>query len=715
MATEEPNVNFGSLGKGDTRSESTTLKSLISSFQPAGNWNGYYTPFEILETTNLFAKLDGLPGQLDLDIYLGELNPTTGQPKFWDKERRSPIIHNSSTNPGNLAESIFTQLVAGNYWLGVKSNRPEILTENGIQDYRDIYGEAQLQLTLDGSTFDQNTTLSNDPLLNKQWHLFNSGTPNVTPLRTLWTTAPNVDIGAPEAWKLAHDASEITVAVIDGGFNINHPDLISNLWRNPGEIAGNGNDDDGNQLKDDIHGWNFAANTSELPLDDYGHGTHVAGIIGAQGNNNIGVSGVAWDTQMMFLDVFNGERRGSDQAISDAIEYAVGNGAKVINLSLGGNDKYSTKEIEALYANSQTQEVLQKAYDQDVFIAIAAGNEGDEYQNKNNWDNVGDLDIYSTVPSDFSNSFGNIASVGSTNAENTRSSFSNYGQSISISAPGGDSGNVRVGTSDMGTPLFADVGGTEIYSTLSTSQDEDLEYGEMAGTSMAAPVISGMAALIRAQNKDISAPETLAILRAGAQRNQRLASDFNQGLQANLYSSLTLAQAWEGPDTITSIGQDFAPVINLTALTTPQTITGKLTLSRDADHDVLIGFYHVLDTDGTVLDALGNPIRPGDEGYQAEALTGGNLVDDLNNLELKDGTSRSKDYALPGSIKGVFLAPYAITGDNTWFAWREANSDGLDHFKVLDANRFGLEDQAGLESDSDFNDVVMSFASEQIL
>ena len=121
-------MNFGSLGKGDTRSESTTLKSLISSFQPAGNWNGYYTPFEILETTNLFAKLDGLPGQLDLDIYLGELNPTTGQPKFWDKERRSPIIYNSSTNPGNLAESIFTQLVAGNYWLGVKSNRPEILT-----------------------------------------------------------------------------------------------------------------------------------------------------------------------------------------------------------------------------------------------------------------------------------------------------------------------------------------------------------------------------------------------------------------------------------------------------------------------------------------------------------------------------------------------------------------------------------------------------------
>ena len=707
-------MNFGSIRKGETKSESTTLQALISSFQPLEKWFGYYTTFEVLETTNLFAELDGLPEGLDLDLYLGELNPATNQPDFW-RGTNNLILYNSSTNPGNLGESIFAQLNEGNYWLGVKSNRPEILTDNSDGNYEDIYRDATFQLTLDGNIFDQNTILSDDPLLNKQWHLFNTGTPQETDQRTKWTTAPNVDIAAPEAWKLAHDASEIIVAVIDGGFNINHPDLISNLWRNPSEIAGNDNDDDDNQLKDDIHGWNFAASTPELPLDTDGHGTHVAGIIGAQGNNNIGVSGVAWDTQMMFLDVFNGERAGRDEPIAEAIAYAVDNGAKVINLSLGSKYKYSTKELGILFDDSEYQEVLQKAYDQDVFIAIAAGNDGSEYENKNQWNGVGNMDVSSTIPSDFSNSFGNIASVGSTNAENVRSSYSNYGKSISISAPGGDSSNVRVGTSENGTPLFANVGGTQIYSTLSTTLDEEMEYGPMVGTSMAAPIISGMAALIRAQNENISAPETLAILRAGAQRNQRLKTDVNQGYQANLYSSLTLAQAWEGPDTITSIGQDLAPVINLTALTTPQTITGKLTLSRDAEDDVLIGFYQVLDTDGTVLDALGNPVRPGDEGYQSEALSSGNLINNLNNLALENDTSQSQDYALAGSLNGVYLAPYAITGDNTWFAWSEANSDGLDHFKVLGANRFGLEDQSGLDSDQDFNDIVMSFASEQIL
>ena len=232
-------------------------------------------------------------------------------------------------------------------------------------------------------------------MLNKQWHLFNSGTPNVTPLRTLWTTAPNVDIGAPEAWELAHDASEITVAVIDGGFNINHPDLINNLWRNPGEIAAMIKMTTGISSKT-----TSMAGTSQPILLNYRLTTTVMAHMLRALLVRKAITTLGFRRGLGHPDDVSGRvqwrRRGSDQAISDAIEYAVDNGAKVINLSLGGNEKYSTKELEALYANSQTQEVLQKAYDQDVFIAIAAGNEGDEYQNKNNWDNIGDLDIYST-------------------------------------------------------------------------------------------------------------------------------------------------------------------------------------------------------------------------------------------------------------------------------------------------------------------------------
>ena len=115
------------------------------------------------------------------------------------------------------------------------------------------------------------------------------------------------------------------------------------------------------------------------------------------------------------------------------------------------------------------------------------------------------------------------------------------------------------------------------------------------------------------------------------------------------------------------------------------------------------------------MDALGNVIKPGDANYQSIALNAGNLVDGLTNLKVNNDESSSLNYTLSGSTYGSYLAPYAITDNNTWFAWSEANSDGLDHFKVLDGNRFGLEDQAGLNRDADFNDFVMSFASEQIL
>ena len=232
---------------------------------------------------------------------------------------------------------------------------------------------------------------------------------------------------------------------------------------------------------------------------------------------------------------------------------------------------------------------------------------------------------------------------------------------------------------------------------------------------MASPVVAGMAALIRAQDASITATETLAILRAGSDKNPRLTPYVNQGYQADLYDTLRIAQDWRGPDTLTEIGQDDAPVVNLTALTTAQTLTGSLTLERDADNDSLIGFYRVLDADGSVLDPLGNLIKPGDSSYQFVALNPANLVDSLTNFKVKDRSSTSKDYTLTGASYGYYLAPYAITGDNTWFAWEKANSDGLEHFKVLGSNRFGFEDQAGKEADADFNDMVLSFASQEIL
>ena len=639
----------------------------------------------------MFATLSDLP--TDLDLYIGKINPDTNEP--YRTPLSSPIlpfkVYNSSTNPGNESEKIFAQLEPGEYWIGIKDNinsSPEEMNKT-------------FKWSLDAQTFDETTKLSNDPDLKYQWHLFNTGLSQFGE----WFTAPNVDIRAPEAWKLGFDA-DIPIAIIDQGVDINHPDLVDNLWTNPKEIAGNNFDDDKNGYIDDIHGWNFADGTANvIPRD---HGTHVAGITGAKGNNGIGVSGVAWNTQLMTLDVFGNADRAPFQAQIDAIKYAVNNGAKVINMSLGGNYKINPEEF---LNNSDTEafaEALKYAYDKDVFIAIAAGNEGDQLHERNLWEGVGNIDKYTGAPAIFSRIFGNIASVGSSNGQNDRAEYSNFGKSISISAPGGDSQSVPIQVIGN-TRIYAGRTEAEIYSTL-----PDATYGYMAGTSMASPVIAGMAALIRAQNESINARDTVAILRAGAVINSQLNSSVNQNYQANLYNSMILAQNWVGPDTLTGIGQEVAPVINLTALTDAQSLTGSLKLERDSSNDPVIGFYRVLDTSGTVLDALGNEVRPGDANYQSVALSPSNLTNNLDGLSLENNSERSIDYSFKGISNGFYLAPYAVTSNNTWFAWSQANSDGQDHFKVLGSNQFGLDDQAGPDRDGNFKDVIMSFVSSGI-
>ncbi|QNI56655.1 subtilisin DY domain protein [Synechococcus sp. BIOS-E4-1] len=680
-------MSIESVQPGFFTSEHKSYQDFINTyFKNYDKTIGHYTSFEVTETTSLFAQLNDLP--FDIDLYLGKIDESTGEPESTVKPL-APDIYNSSTNPNQEEESFFAQLEPGEYWLSLKINHEENQITWPTKDQQ----LKAFEFKVDGQIFNKTTKLSNDSLFNQQWYLFNRG-------------VPDADISAQEGWNLAYDASNIQIAIIDTGVDVNHPDLIGNLWHNPDEIANNGNDDDGNGKADDIHGWNFITNTPNIVANkNTSHGTHVAGIAAAQGNNNLGITGVAWDAQLMTLDVENGDPLNAEDPnfythiVPEAIRYAVDNGADIINMSFGQRTKLSSDQYWA-QKNIPLVEAFQHAYDNDVFITVAAGNEGEPYYNRDMWDGVGNLDRYFDVPASFSESFGNIASVASTNIQNDKASYSNFGQSISIAAPGGDGPHLE----------------TYILSTVPTNTGsiED-HYDYMAGTSQAAPLVAGMAALIRAQDAQITATETLAILRAGAQRNPRLMPYVNQGYQANLYDSLLLAQSWEGPNTLTKIGQESAPVMNLTALTTSQALTGQLTLSRDTEHDSVIGFYRVLDTNGTVLDALGNSIKPGDANYQSIALNAGNLVNGLTNLEINNEGSSLVDYSISSSIKGTYLAPYIISGDNTWFAWSEANSDGLNRFKVLGANRFGFEDQAGIAGEGDFNDLVLNFASQQIL
>ncbi|HEX4935291.1 MAG TPA: S8 family serine peptidase, partial [Gemmatimonadaceae bacterium] len=166
------------------------------------------------------------------------------------------------------------------------------------------YVEPNYEITLDA--------IPNDPRFPELYGMRNTGQTGGT---------PGADIKATNAWDVFTGDPNIKIGVIDTGVDYNHPDLAANAWTNPGEIAGNGIDDDANGYVDDIHGYDFVNNDGD-PMDDHGHGTHVAGTIGAVGNNGVGVVGVNWTSTIMALKVFNSSGQGSDADATLALNYA---------------------------------------------------------------------------------------------------------------------------------------------------------------------------------------------------------------------------------------------------------------------------------------------------------------------------------------------------------------------------------------------------------
>jgi len=261
-----------------------------------------------------------------------------------------------------------------------------------------------------------------DPAFHNLWFLENTG------LTVQGSSGrPGADISAPEAWEMETGDPALIIAVIDSGVAFDHPDLIDNIWNNPGEIPDNGIDDDANGYVDDTHGWDFFNNRNDptdysRDLAGDGHGTHVAGIIAASGNNGIGVTGVMWQAAIMPLQIFNlfetssvqkASARNSD--IISAIEYAVENGAKIINCSFAGSS-FS----QFLY------DAFEYAHQQGVLAVAAAGNGP-----RNN-------DEVPTYPANYD--LPNILSVAATDNGDNLAPYSNYGaKTVDVAAPGGNS------------------------------------------------------------------------------------------------------------------------------------------------------------------------------------------------------------------------------------------------------------------------------------
>lgn len=281
----------------------------------------------------------------------------------------------------------------------------------------------------------------NDTHFGNQWGLHNTGQ---------WvnglTGINDADIDAPEGWNILTGSSTFVVAVLDTGTLWNHSDLAANIWTNPGEIAGNGIDDDANGYIDDIRGWDFYSNDNN-PNDSDGHGTHTAGTVGAIGNNGIGVAGVAWNIKVMPLR-FLGPGGGTTSDAIEAIQYIKNKNVKVSNHSWGsyGNSSSLSSAIQG------TQSIGH------VFVA-AAGN--DTVNNNSS----------PFFPASYTHA--NIISVAATTSKDQIAWFSNFGStSVDLGAPG--------------------------ENILSTYLSNGYAYAD--GTSMASPHVAGVAALVYIKN-----------------------------------------------------------------------------------------------------------------------------------------------------------------------------------------------------------------------
>jgi len=276
-------------------------------------------------------------------------------------------------------------------------------------------------------------------------------TPDDASYPSLWGLAK---INAPGAWDVATNCGSVVVALIDSGVDDLHPDLAANIWVNTGEIAGNGIDDDANGKIDDTRGWDFVSEDND-PMDVDGHGTHVAGTIGAVGDNALGVTGLCWGAKIMVLQAFDAVGNATVADTIEAMDYARGNGARVVNASYTGSE-FSQAEKDAI-AQLNSGGIL---------LVAAAGNEG------------ADNDQTPSYPAGYN--LPNIISVAASNTSDLLASFSNFGLTkVHVVAPG--------------------------VSVLSTYLNDD--YAVESGTSMATPHVSGLAALVWSSNPGLSAAQ----------------------------------------------------------------------------------------------------------------------------------------------------------------------------------------------------------------
>jgi thermitase len=352
----------------------------------------------------------------------------------------------------------------------------QLLNFIGVKSGRPLVDDGKIKSSQSPKT--ESKVILNDPAINEAWGIKKSQ--------------------AAKAWEVTQGSKEIVVAVIDTGIDIRHDDLKNNLWTNPGESGldakgrdkrTNGIDDDGDGFTDNVHGWNFVSNNHDLS-DNHGHGSHIAGIIGAEAGNGKGIAGVAPKVSLMILKYYDPKVPKTDNLKNtiEAIKFATSKRVNIINYSGGGTD-FSKEEFEAVKA----------AKEQGILFVAAAGNERSN------------SDEHKYYPADYG--LENIISVTAIDPKTEVLASSNYGvQTVDLAAPG-----------------------QNILSTLPNNA-----YGFMTGTSQATAFVSGAAVLIMAKRSSFDYQDVKKYILATGDQKQSLSNKTKTARYLNLFRAVTM-------------------------------------------------------------------------------------------------------------------------------------------------------------------------------
>lgn len=397
---------------------------------------------------------------LAIVMHLAVVRDTRAQAPTW---RHDAVSGNQNKAPAFRTDRILVKLKPG-----VSQNAfNTVLTTVGVRVLKTLphTGITILEITESNKSIDQVITslqasglveyaepdylqrvdvIPNDPSFNDLWGLHNIGQNGGT---------VDVDIDAPEAWDLTMGDTGLVVGVIDTGVDYTHPDLATNMWINPGEIAGNGLDDDNNGYVDDVHGIDCINDDSD-PFDDNNHGTHVAGTIGARGNNGTGVVGVNWQVHIMALKFLGADGGGFTSDAIECLDYAI-----MMKTTHGVNIRLTNNSWGGGGFSQALQDAIEASGNAGMLFIAAAGNSSN------------DNDAVPHYPSSYD--LPNIIAVAATDRNDNLASFSSYGAT----------------SVDLGAP------GVSILSTIPGNA-----YSSFSGTSMATPHVAGAVALVWAHN-----------------------------------------------------------------------------------------------------------------------------------------------------------------------------------------------------------------------